>query len=280
MHWKQFDVETLIQIKAFHSLFLRHYEKGYDFLGETHGFWECVYVVSGKVCVTADERVMLLSAGDIIFHKPFELHKFFVESPDGADLLIFSFTAQGHLQKALQNKVLALDDFQKEIVQKLICYLKVPGVPPFSSKSCLMPLAEISRVNGGLQMVQCFVSELILSIADATSKFEPSGAADADLFSKAVAYMNSNVDAPLSVEEIAKWVNTSTSGLKRTFQKYAKMGVHRYFLLLKMQAATKLLQQGMSVGETAERLGFSSQGYFSACYKRETGENPSKTKLP
>ena len=44
---------------------------------------------------------------------------------------------------------------------------------------------------------------------------------------------------------------------------------------LKMQAATELLKNGNSVTETAEKLGFSSQAYFSLSYKRETAENPS-----
>ncbi len=281
MHWKQYSIEPMIQITALHTLFFRHFQKGYDFAGETHGFWECVYIARGNVCVTADERVMLLSEGDIVFHKPFELHKFSVESAGGADLLIFSFTASGALEKSMQNKVLLLDEFQKGIAENMLTYLQKTYREKRgdSSKPQMISSASLFQTVAGYpQMMQCYITQLILSIADASSRYEVSTAADADLFSKAVAFMNSNVDATLSVSDIARWTGSSASGLKRVFGKYAKMGVHRYFLLLKIQAATKLLQEGKSVAETAERLGFSSQAYFSTCYKRETGQNPSISK--
>jgi AraC-like DNA-binding protein len=54
------------------------------------------------------------------------------------------------------------------------------------------------------------------------------------------------------------------------------MSVHKYFLTLKIKTATVLLKGGMSVSEVSDTLGFSSQGYFSATYKRETGNNPSQ----
>ena len=53
-----------------YSLFETHYNGRYVFPGETHNFWECLYVQKGEVCVSADERVYNLTDGEIIFHKP------------------------------------------------------------------------------------------------------------------------------------------------------------------------------------------------------------------
>ena len=46
-----------------------------------------------------------------------------------------------------------------------------------------------------------------------------------------------------------------------------------------MNLATEFLKNGLCVSETAEKLGFSSQAYFSVAYKRETGMNPSEIEL-
>ena len=75
--------------------------------------------------------------------------------------------------------------------------------------------------------------------------------------------------------EIAKACHTSTTGLKNIFMDFAKLGVHKYFLHLKMTAATKLLESGETVNNVSEHLGFSSPAYFSSVYKRETGFSPS-----
>ena len=77
------------------------------------------------------------------------------------------------------------------------------------------------------------------------------------------------------MEEIAAAVHLSVSALKRIFKKYAGMGVHKYFLKLKLKTAIELLENGDSVTEIAKKLNFSSQAYFTNVFKRETGESPS-----
>ena len=87
--------------------------------------------------------------------------------------------------------------------------------------------------------------------------------------------MNDSISSGISVDELAERLNISTSSLKRLFDKYAGMSVHKYFTAIKINTATSLLSSGLSVGTVAERLGFSSSAYFSAVYKRETGKIPS-----
>jgi quercetin dioxygenase-like cupin family protein len=66
MIWFSNDVNEQIQIEKFFSLFEIHYDNGFNFLGESHNFWECLYVLDGKVCVSGDERVYNLTKGEII----------------------------------------------------------------------------------------------------------------------------------------------------------------------------------------------------------------------
>ena len=83
-----------IHITSMHSLFKIHYECGFEFPGETHDFWECLYILDGELCVSADERIYNMSQGELIFHKPLEFHKFIVNNSKGATVLTFSFSEQ------------------------------------------------------------------------------------------------------------------------------------------------------------------------------------------
>ena len=94
--WEPYPIQEQIHISDMYTLFQLHYDNDYAFFGETHNFWECLYVIKGRVCVSANERIYYLENGEIIFHKPMELHKFTIESPEGADLLIFSYSAEGN----------------------------------------------------------------------------------------------------------------------------------------------------------------------------------------
>lgn len=279
MAWPNYNVIPQLSIERFHSFFEVHYEKGYHFTGEIHNFWECVYMLEGEMCVSGDDRVYNLENGQIIFHKPMELHKFHIDNENGATLLIFSFSLGGPLANELQNKVYRLSAPQQHIVRALREYMQrilseYPAEPTeLYSYYYTIPFEQSPLYP---QMVTTYVYQLFLSLLETGKISKVSKAPDALLFGKAVNYISSKTAKQPSVAEIAQAVNTSESTLKRIFQKYAGISVHKYTLETKLKAATLLLQEGTSVTEVAERLGFSSQAYFSACYKRETGLSPSE----
>lgn len=279
MRWESYEVNEQLYIAKFHSFFEAHYDEGYDFPGESHNFWECVYVMEGTMYVSGDDRVYNLEKGQIIFHKPMELHKFHINNKEGASLLIFSFSLEGNMAAELQDKVYRLSDAQKGIISSLYNYMvQVLGNylnPPSGSTIHYFthPFADNPIYS---QMVTSYIYLLFLSLLDNGKVSRVSKAPDALLFSKAVNYMINQMPLQPSVSEIAQAVCTSESTLKRIFQKYAGISVHKYALEMKIKTATLLLQNGASVTEVADKLCFSSQAYFSTCYRRETGVYPSE----
>lgn len=281
MKWLAHKVTEQAHIKNFFSLFKIHYENGFSFPGETHDFWECLYVLEGTACVSGDDRVYNLSEGNIIFHKPLELHKFYIDNKKGATLLIFSFTLDGTLSTYLQNKVFRLTNEQKNIIDSMLNYIQtqiektyIPSDTPVH-RQYLVPFLTSQTYS---QMIVTHIYQLLLSLADNGSTASALTTPGALLFSRIVNYMSDHIDSSPTVYEIAKACNTSVSSLKRIFAQYAGISVHKYFLKLKFKTASELLQSGMNVNEVAEKLGFSSQSYFSVSYKRETGINPSRLK--
>ena len=293
MVWVAHPVKPQIQLPAFYSLFEVHYDRGYEFPGESHNFWECLYVKEGEVCVSGDERVYDLGRGSIIFHKPLELHKFIVTGERGADLFIFSFSAEGPLTGWLSEKVFALTQFQQELLWKLYALARqsagtggdtgtggaarAGGGVRTSGKAggYYRYLEPFDRLPAYSQTVASFLELFMLSLAETGSVSSVSSDPEAILFSRAVNYLNSNIHRQPSVPETARFCGVSESGLKRLFDKYAGISVHKYLLKLKIKAAVQLLESGQTVSRTAQELGFNTQSYFSRAFKRETGLAPS-----
>ncbi|MCI5648759.1 MAG: helix-turn-helix domain-containing protein [Fusicatenibacter sp.] len=276
--WMAYPIEEQIQITSMYSLFETHFEGGYAFHGETHNFWECLYVVEGKVCVAGDERVYNLSRGSIVFHKPMEFHKFSVDGESGADLLIFSFAAEGPLTAFLRNKVFVLSEYQKQILDNLRFYMADCAKNQEAPKEEHQYLTLFSSLPTYAQMVSTYLQQLMLSLAEQGVPSVASSAPDAVCFGKAISYLNCNIHRQPTIAEIARFCNISEAGIKRIFEKYAGIGVHKYLTKLKMKTASELLLDGESVSCVAARLGFSDQSYFSRAYKRETGRMPSSVK--
>ncbi len=276
--YQAYTILEQIRITNMYSFFKVAYQKGYEFPGETHNFWECLYVLEGEVLVSSDERIYNLSKGGLIFHKPLELHKFSVTRDQGAILLVFSFSAEGPLTGWLRNKVFALTENQRELVSHLLEYTesKITSSPQSDVAQrishYLQPFHQLPYYS---QLVSCYLHQLFLSLTEEGTISSVSSAADARTFRRAISYLNANLHRQPAVSEIARYCNISEASLKRLFEKYAGISVHKYLLKLKIKIAMELLEDHESVASVAEKLGFTSQSYFSKAFKRETGVSPS-----
>ncbi|MBE6810235.1 MAG: helix-turn-helix transcriptional regulator [Ruminococcaceae bacterium] len=278
MAWLSFEVKEQVKIEKIHSFFKLHFEKGHNFAGEMHDFWEVVYVVDGEVVISADENVHKFKSGDIIFHKPLELHKFNVVGDDGVTLFVFSFSMSGEICKKLERKACHLDKYGRGLMKSFIEFYEYEREKIFNNESLQVVhlLSYLSDDNVFLHTLSTYISRIVLSLSDGAVTLSKTKTHETELFKRALEIMNERVAEQLSVSELAASLNMSVSSLKRLFDKYAGMSVHKYFLNLKIKTATLMLKGGMSVSETADTLGFSSAGYFSTTYKRETGNNPSQ----
>ncbi len=272
-----YQINRCINISEIFSMFETHYDKGFEFLGETHNFWECLYVIDGEVCVSGDERIYNLCKGDIIFHRPMELHKFHVECENGVDIFVFSFFADGDIIGFFERKVFKLLDYQQEVVGNLLsyardCYKNLQ----VSDTGYRMYMECFNHSKTYSHMIETYITQLFLLLYDDNSDADVLYTPETIVFNTAVKCMSRQLNKNVSVDEIAYECNVSTSTLKRIFTKYAGMSVHKYFITLKMQAAVDLLNKGTSVTEISEKLGFAGQSYFSAAFKRELGISPAK----
>lgn len=280
-----------VRIAEVYSFFRHLFAAGYHFCGEMHDFWEVVYVKKGKLGVTAEEQIYELSAGELIVHPPMEFHNLFVNEPAGAEVIIFSFGAQMVQEKLFSQKVFALNDFQKTMISRIFSYLDdrkdqneahlkwCKSVDEASDARWFLDYMRLFEHDGqALSMAASSIEQLLISLNGSEGRTRENLTGDAKLFRAAVDHARTYLDQNISVEEMAAAIGISRSGLNRLFQRYAGVSVHRYCLMQKIKTATRYLQSGLSVTETSDRLGFSNQSYFSACYKRETGMNPSEVR--
>lgn len=82
---KDIHIDSIITIHYF------EYMKDFIFEGESHDFWEILYVDKGDVSVCADNEWHTMTAGDIIFHRPNEFHAFESIGRKAPNLVAISF---------------------------------------------------------------------------------------------------------------------------------------------------------------------------------------------
>lgn len=87
-------------------------------------------------------------------------------------------------------------------------------------------------------------------------------------------YINHNLSANLSVEELGRQFYLSRSWLMHRFKTITGCPIHQYVLQKRLILAAQLLRQGESVGDAARRSGFADYSTFLRCFRKTYGVAP------
>ncbi|MEH6472399.1 MAG: GlxA family transcriptional regulator [Halopseudomonas sp.] len=91
--------------------------------------------------------------------------------------------------------------------------------------------------------------------------------------------MDSNIEEPLTIDELASFVGVSRRRIERLFQTHLDTSPSRYYLELRITHARRLLIQGSdSIANIALASGFVSSTHFSHCFKDYFGISPSQAR--
>ena len=263
------SIPKIVDVKGFCTAFEMKPDPNFIFRGETHDIYELVVVLSGSLGITAGSDSFILNEGAAVLHNPMEFHS--LHSAKGTSPLIhvFSFVAE------------KMPDYQKRI-------FVLPGEERLRVRKILRLLHDatehkqhrlISVLKGQEKKYAEALGEFELLLLHLNEVDEPdrliNGTTGSRNYQKALAVLEANLCNSLSTEELATLCHMSPSLLKKTFSRYAGVGVMEYFRTQKILAAIPYLRNGQSVSETALRFGFTDAGYFSTVFRRITGHTPS-----
>ena len=120
---------------------------------------------------------------------------------------------------------------------------------------------------------------LILQAAGAMIRYgEP--VTGADIYSEEKEHIDEfirkNLDKTLTLEAAATYAGYSSEYFSRLFVKMMGTSFKKYVDTLKIQAAQGFLEEGVSVSQTAYKLGYDTPSSFCRAFKRMTGVSPSE----
>lgn len=254
-----------IDVTALVSAFRKKYRPDFYFDGESHDFYELVYVNSGKVGITAEERIYALESGQCMIHPPMEFHRIWGEGGTSPELIIFSFHAE-RMPREISG-CYCLNPAQRELIEDWM----TENERVFFHRGILVDqIIDKPGVRKQLSRLELLLAELSSITADQNRIH--SGSASA--YTEIVRIMKEHLHESMTIEQFSAFCHMSKSNVKRIVNKYSGMGVIQYFTQMKITRACELLIEGESVGNIARILGFSDQNYFSTVFRRRIGMSP------
>ena len=270
------DLKDELIIDKVYTIHYFEYAKGFSFKGESHDFWEFVYIDKGEAQVTAGEHTFPLPHGNVIFHKPGEWHN--IRSEHASNSVIVSFECHSPAMKFFENKILQIGNIQKRLISKIIAErintFEGPLGDPYAEKLT----RKIKAPIGSEQLIKQFISELLILLMrnDDTMQMTNFKSHITDTtFDEIEAFMSKNIHRSLSLGEIASVTNISISSLREIFRNNASCGVIEYFIDMKIEQAKKFIRDdNYNITQIAELLGYSGPHYFSRQFRQKTGMSP------
>lgn len=259
---KMRKVNHLFKINDFFSALNYIWNEGCIFSGESHDFWEMVFVVSGSVHVTEDARIYTLNTGDAILHAPMEFHTIQSAKETPTNVLIISFSTEGVMPEKLADGVFFLDSAEQNEYKELF------------SKIYDFYHGQASNDYLGLECTTWLSSFLIKLATNHTTERPLLRSRSAKEYHRIINTMTEKLYDNCTLEEIAKINNISVSYLKLLFKRFSGISPKIYYARLRCNEAINLLEKGFSALEVSNLLNFSSPNYFSSFFKKMTGFPP------
>lgn len=266
------NFEPRVRITSFCSAHTGIRPVGYFYNGESHDFWEAVFILKGSAGITAGETVYSLSEGQMIFHPPGEFHRLWNDGDEFLRIAIVSFGASDF--PIDRHRIYSFSEPNRVFmaIRELRKLFETDGIFIVGKRE--------STKESDAQKAVTSLENLFLDLLDQHIDGEDRIQKDrlSELYSKAIKVMRSDMGTRMSSGDIAAACGMSVSTLQKLFYRYTGMGMMKYYEGVRMQYAKTLLDNGYLVKEVAFALGYKDQNYFSTAYKRYYGNSPAERK--
>ena len=258
------NIKSSLLINEIFSYYYNVKSSDYTFEGETHNFYELVYVDNGKLSNNVDGIDYILNEYDLMLFGPNQFHKQKVLGNKACSYLTINFSLEISDPSLLLNRPFKVS---REILDILNEFVKDSNTSiPYSGDLLICYLRQII-----ISLLQNnHIKEFIKPIGPVTKYFED------ELINEIIVYINQNVYSQISISDICDQFSVSRSSLQNIFKENLKIAPKKYINESKLSKSKLLIKENKNnISTIALMLGFSSIHYFSRKFTQRYGITPS-----
>ena len=280
--------ERIFNIEKIITLFYMELSKSFHYDGESHDFWEMVYIDKGEMVCTADKNRFVLKSGEMTFHKPNEYHNLSGNNTVAPNVSIITFRCRSRAMQYFEGKIFRLNTEEKSLLSMLFeeglsCFRLVDPHNPLLQKLETVQESPFGSSQMTKNLLEIFLIKLCRNTDVVTKKARQSYVIDGvDVpyqVKEILDYLHDNLYGKITVADVARHVGKSESTVKQLFARYRDCGIMKYYTQLKIKEARRLIREGKyNMTQIADMLHFDNPQYFSKCFKSHTNMTPREYK--
>jgi AraC-like DNA-binding protein len=257
------------------SIHYFEFKSDFNFSGETHNYWELVYIDRGSAIITADGHSLTLSQGEIIFHKPGEHHAIASVPNDPPTVFIITFYTTSKDIDFFSGKRLNVPTPLRRYITEMIA----DGQEAYILTDDSPYEVELTKKQDGLfgseQLIKLNLEMLLLKLirSSVLPKIENTNNKNYDkLTNKVIEILTNNVYGRITVDYISRQLGFSRTYISSVFKENCGKTITEYLSELKVNEAKYLIRKDRhSISEISEFLCFENPQYFCRVFKKQTG---------
>ena len=277
--------ESELEIEQIFSIHFFEYLKDFTYSGESHDFWEFVYVDKGAIEALGGDQKHTLIKGDIIFHQPGEFHNLDSNGRIAPNLIVMSFSCRSPGIRWFRNRVMRISSEEQNLLARIIheagnsfsSRLDDPWLPGLERKN--------QQVFGSEQLIKLYLEQFLISLVRGALHIVVSRKpvsplrmkTNKDAFNTVIRYFEKNLIEMSDLETVCRNTGYSCTHLENIFKEKTGRSVMEYYKIIKLEKAKDLIREGdYTFTQIASFLNYSSIHYFSKVFKKYTGMTPSE----
>ena len=275
--------ESVINITKIVTVHYYEFDKNFVFEGESHDFWEMVYVDKGQILVRAGDEEFALGQGETVFHAPNEFHS--VKALDSSpNFFVISFECSSAVMQSFVGRRAQLDKTLRPFISSIISEAEKTYVIPKNDTGLKKLVKKKTAQIGGEQLIKTYLEQLLIMLLRAAEESESSLFPSKESMQNHIVtsvreYIEENLESTLRLDVLCRKFGYGKTYLCRLFREQTGTTIASYVSERKIKRAKALIREHQyNFSEISEMLAFDNQQYFARVFKKITGMSPSEFK--
>ena len=279
MPYIKVPLNRVISVEKIVSVYSLSLDKNYVYAGESHDFWELIFVRGGRVNVSSGGGVYGMCEGEILFHRPDAFHSVHCDGVNSAKVIIISFDSHSAAMDLLGECKMSVSDRSERYIDSIL----------YDASECFeigtSPLVQRKDAPiGAEQILRCTLESFLISLLQMREEDEHGGRLfftsrdelECCLADDIMLYLREHVRERVTLDELCAHFHFGKSHICHIFKSKVGKSIVRCFIDMKLELAKEMLSCGKyNVSEVAAALSFESSQYFSKLFRRTVGVPPS-----
>jgi len=292
MVYHETQLATLVSVDSLYTIHYFEYYRDYAFDGESHDFWEFLYIDKGEIAATCGGELIELHAGQAVLYRPLEFHALKANGVSAPNTIVISFASRSAALDSLAGKVIPINADARPVIGQILSEARMSFSTDLGDPCYTRLELRPEMPAGSLQLIRMDIERLFILLLRSDANLrgaarERIGSAELRGVNKqneersvllaAERYIEANLSEPLTMERIAAASGTSASLLNRLFKQYMGFGVIGCLRRARIREACRMIREtDYNFTQIAELTGFQSIHYFSRTFKQIEGMTPTE----